>query len=246
MQTFVMGDIHGNLGGLRQCLQRSQFDYLTDSLIQLGDIVDGGGLSYECVEELLKIRYLISIRGNHDAWLQTFIETAYHPVNWGYGAIQTARSYAKHAGKHLKVRNTSQGIKSSLNPDDIPVHHQAFFKQQRLYHIDANNNCFVHAGFDPNVPFKEQRPENYYWDRLLWQAALRWQVTQKYDENQAPFDTIHKFSTIFLGHTSTTHWGITVPMKAANIYNLDTGSGAKGKLTIMNVQTKKFWQSGPL
>ncbi len=35
-------------------------------------------------------------------------------------------------------------------------------------------------------------------------------------------------------------------MKAANVYNLDTGAGGTGRLTIMEVATKQFWQSDPI
>jgi len=57
-----MGDIHGNYKGLLQCLERSNFDYANDKLIQLGDVVDGWSESCECVTELLKIKNLISIK----------------------------------------------------------------------------------------------------------------------------------------------------------------------------------------
>ena len=36
------------------------------------------------------------------------------------------------------------------------------------------------------------------------------------------------------------------PMKAANIYNLDTGAGHAGRLTIMDIESKKFSQSDPV
>ena len=36
---------------------------------------------------------------------------------------------------------------------------------------------------------------------------------------------------------------IDQPMHAANVWNLDTGAGHDGKLTIMDVDTKQFWQS---
>jgi serine/threonine protein phosphatase 1 len=32
-------------------------------------------------------------------------------------------------------------------------------------------------------------------------------------------------------------------MNAYNIWNLDTGAGFKGRLTIMEVETKAYWQS---
>ena len=68
------------------------------------------------------------------------------------------------------------------------------------------------------------------------------------------------FKTIFIGHTPTIYWTakedittggiirpkgqpITMPIKAANIWNVDTGCG-KGNfpLTIMNPDTEEFWQ----
>lgn len=32
-------------------------------------------------------------------------------------------------------------------------------------------------------------------------------------------------------------------MNRCNVWNLDTGSGFSGKLTIMDIDTKEFWQS---
>lgn len=41
MRTFTIGDIHGGYKALKQCLERSKFNYKEDHLIALGDIVDG-------------------------------------------------------------------------------------------------------------------------------------------------------------------------------------------------------------
>ena len=92
MSTFVIGDIHGAHKALRQCLERSGFDRKKDTLIQLGDVADGYSDVYACVEELLSIPNLIAIKGNHDEWLNQFLETAYHPQGWMMGGEATARS----------------------------------------------------------------------------------------------------------------------------------------------------------
>jgi predicted phosphodiesterase len=63
---YCIGDLHGNHKGLLQCLERSGFDNDVDTLISLGDVVDGHCESFEVVEELLKIKNLIAIKGNHD------------------------------------------------------------------------------------------------------------------------------------------------------------------------------------
>ena len=65
-RSFVIGDIHGAYPALRQCLELCKFDYNSDLLICLGDVCDGWPQVKESVEELLKIRNLIYIMGNHD------------------------------------------------------------------------------------------------------------------------------------------------------------------------------------
>ena len=51
-KTFVVGDIHGAHIALEQCLERSGFNNEEDTLIQLGDVVDGWSESFEAVEKL--------------------------------------------------------------------------------------------------------------------------------------------------------------------------------------------------
>jgi serine/threonine protein phosphatase 1 len=246
MKTFIIGDIHGAYKALKQCLERSGFDYNNDMLIQLGDIADGFDQVYECVEELLKIKNLIPIKGNHDDWLNEFIQTGYHPDRWRQGGFATARSYLRVIGKEDLIMNSGDGYKTALNPADIPESHQQLFRGQHLYYIDDGNNCFVHGGFNRHLEFKGQRPDNYYWDRDLWSAALSYQAFNRHDDQKGEFQMVTKFRDIFIGHTSTVNWKTDQPMKAADIYNLDTGGGHGGRLTIMDLSSKQFWQSDPV
>ncbi len=172
MKTFVMGDIHGAYKALKQCLERSNFDYKHDKLIQLGDVADGYDQVYECVEELLRIINLIPIKGNHDEWLREFIEIDFHPYYWTYGGKGTLISYLEHSGKNGGYFATGSGFKTSLGSADIPLTHKKFFNSQLPHHIDDKNRCFVHGGFDRNIPFIGQRDAEYYWNRELWQDAM--------------------------------------------------------------------------
>lgn len=236
-RTFVMGDIHGNYRALMQCLEISGFDYQNDTLIQLGDITDGNEAVFECVEELLKIRNLIAVKGNHDDWFLDFIETDYHPVSWSHGGRGTIMSYLEHCQDKGICIAKGTGYKTSLNSSDIPPRHRQFFQDQKLYHIDDQNRCFVHGGFDRLIPFRGQREKIYYWDRTLWTEALSYLNSDHGSYKKTPF------LEIFIGHTPTTNWDTDKPMKAFNIINLDTGAGGTGKLTIMDVDTKEYWQS---
>lgn len=122
------------------------------------------------------------------------------------------------------------------------VSHRQFFHRQHLYYIDEWNNCYVHGGFDRHQVFKGQRPAVYYWDRDLWSAALSYNAYERHQPGNK-FRMITEFNEIFIGHTSTVNWKTDKPMKAANIYNLDTGGGHSGRLTIMDVKSKQLWQS---
>ena len=244
MRTFVMGDLHGAHRALKQCLERSGFDRENDTLIQLGDVADGFDEVYECVETLLSLPRLIAIKGNHDEWLREFIETGYHPSHWTYGGAATARSYLRLHDLEDHILRSSIGFKTALNPEHIPHRHREFFMGQQLYHIDESMNCFVHGGFDREVEFAGQDPRVYYWDRQLWSAAMSFRAGG--ERQKGRFRMVTPFERVFIGHTGTLNWKTDQPMQAANIWNLDTGAGHSGRLTIMDVETKEFWQSDPV
>jgi serine/threonine protein phosphatase 1 len=54
------------------------------------------------------------------------------------------------------------------------------------------------------------------------------------------------YHEIYIGHTPTVRIGETIPVNAANVWNVDTGAAFKGPLTILDVDTKEFWQSDAL
>jgi serine/threonine protein phosphatase 1 len=240
MRTLVVGDLHGAYMALKQCLERSGFDYENDLLIQLGDVSDGYPEVYECIDELLKIKHLIAIKGNHDEWMREFIETDFHPYYWTYGGKGTLISYLNHTGKEGRYFASSRGFKTALESKDIPQAHKEFFSQQKLYHIDGKKRCFLHAGFKRSLSFYDQEDKDYYWDRELWNDAVEYSTSA---DLRKEFKMVTKFKEIYIGHTTTKTFK---PVKAFNIINLDTGAGHSGKLTIMDVDTKGYWQSDPL
>ena len=240
MKTFVMGDIHGSHKALIQCLDRCDFNYQNDRLIQLGDVADGHDEVFECVEELLQIKSLISIKGNHDDWFNEFIETDFHPYYWTYGGKGTLVSYLKNSGKNGRYFASSSGFKSALTNFDIPKEHQDFFKKQQLYYLDEYQRLFLHAGFDRHNPFLEQKQAEYFWNRSLWIEAMEYKTDGK---GLKDFGLDAAFNEIYIGHTSTLRWCSDKPLTAYNITNMDTGAGSTGRLTIMDIDNKMFWQS---
>ncbi|MEP0987501.1 metallophosphoesterase [Ekhidna sp.] len=219
-RTFVMGDIHGNLRAFDQCMERCQFDADRDILIQLGDVSDRQPETAMVVERLLKIKNMIAIRGNHDEWTSKWISSGKKDSSWlSNGGQETIDSYHE------------------LNID--PLSHQGFFDNQVLYHTDAKNRIFVHGGFTQSKgPNYDLIKTQCLWDRSLWNDAMIGERLKGKPHILSGYDEI------FIGHTPTLTWSITEPMKACNVWNLDTGAGhPTGRLSIMDVDTKEYWQS---
>lgn len=226
-RVLAMGDIHGSYQQMLQCFERSNFDFDNDTLIQLGDICDGNQpYIYECVELLLTVKNLIQIRGNHDDWFITWLNTGMHPADWKQGGWSTMESYSKHVKR------------SPINPVDIPETHIKFFTGMHDKYVDEKNRLFIHGGFDRNIKLRQQDRNEYWWNRSLFEKAMSC-------KGNSVLKISDDFSEIFIGHTTTLCCNTTNPIYAGNlIYNIDTGAGSdNGKLTIMDVDTKEFWQS---
>lgn len=240
-RILIVGDIHGSYLGLKQVLERSNFDYENDVLITIGDIVDGWGDSFMVVEELLKIKNRVDIMGNHDSWFREFLQWGVHPLRWGMGGLSTATSYAKGVGLELMVEDQSvhgeEAYMLNFNSGDVPESHHIFFRRQNHYYKDFEKNLFIHGGFDRMTKLSQTLPYIMMWDRHLWKAAM------SIKDTSMKLMYLEDFNQIFIGHTPTPNWDIYEPIKADKIWNVDTGAGGGGKLTIMDIHTNEFWQS---
>lgn len=250
MRTLVIGDIHGAHLALEQCLERCGFNKAEDQLIVLGDVCDGWAYVRQCVDILLTVKNRIDILGNHDEWFRRWLQTGRQVDMWSQGGKGTVLSYAGIAGRDIELeemtnwRPDSRGslrqysfYRTSLTPNDIPPLHWNFFNHMNLYYKDDKRNAFfVHAGFDRFKSISENRhdhPMEFYWDRKLWDQAKSCKGDQK-------LQTVDDFDRIYIGHTAVED---ATPVFKGGVWNLDTGAGWSGKLTIMEVDTNEYWQS---
>jgi serine/threonine protein phosphatase 1 len=226
-RTLVIGDIHGGYAALVQLLERANVTD-NDALIFLGDYVDGWSQSSEVISYLIQLNKTnpcVFIRGNHDTWCEEWLHTKIANDIWlKHGGQSTVDSYSKidqvDKEKHLK-----------------------FFRDMINYHVDENNRLFIHAGYSSmHGPEKETYASNYRWDRTLWEMALTMDKRIQKDSKLYP-KRLKLYSEIYIGHTPTLNYDIEEPMNAVNVWNLDTGAGFYGKLTILDIETKEFWQS---
>ncbi|MEO5776950.1 MAG: metallophosphoesterase family protein [Flavobacterium sp.] len=232
-RRLVIGDIHGGLKALHQILERAKVTK-DDTLIFLGDYVDGWSESPQVIDflmELNKTNNCIFIRGNHDELLLDWLTNDNKNIDEGmwfqHGGKATVLAYAS-------VTNEKKQI------------HMEFLRLLKDYYLDEKNRLFIHAGFtNMNGIEHEYFPKMFYWDRSLWETAL------SLDES-IPKDSLHYpkrltlYNEIYIGHTPVTKINKTVPIQKACLWNVDTGAAFTGPLTIMDVDTKEYWQSEPL
>ncbi|MCS6975172.1 MAG: metallophosphoesterase [Cyclobacteriaceae bacterium] len=172
MRTFVMGDIHGAYRALLQCLQRAQFNYASDRLIVLGDVCDGWPETRQAIDELLKLKHLIYILGNHDYWtLEWMLFNDRKPLWTKQGGAATLASY-------------------NFQPDE---EHKRFLNEALPYFV-LDNRLFVHGGFNPRQPLEQQPVETLIWHRDLAYMALDFYF-KGMDVKLTSFDEV------YLGHT---------------------------------------------
>lgn len=229
-RTLVIGDIHGGYKALIQVLERAVVN-ANDKLIFLGDYVDGWSQSPEVISKLIdlsKTNNCVFLRGNHDELFYKYMQTKEGHEMWlRHGGASSVKAYED-------------------RPQDIVEEHLDFLSKLQNYHIDSENRAYVHAGFtDPQGPAKEYYPYILYWDRTLWETALATDTRLQPDDVRFP-KRFTCMKEVFIGHTPTTRIGKTVPVNALNVWNIDTGSAFKGPLTIMDADTKEFFQSDPV
>ncbi|NBL65384.1 serine/threonine protein phosphatase [Flavobacterium sp. NST-5] len=229
-RTLVIGDIHGAFKALEQILERAEVSP-NDTLIFLGDYVDGWGQSPEVLDKLIQLSQThkcIFMRGNHDDLLLQWLEHKKDNPQWfQHGGEITMKKY-------------------EMLDDHYKNQHIKFLKTLKNYFIDTQNRLFIHAGFT-NLKGVEHEyfPKMFYWERTLWENAL------SLNPNLSPNDILYPkrfkiYSEIYIGHTPTTQINQTTPQQKANVWNIDTGAAFKGPLSILDVNTKNFWQSDPV
>lgn len=228
MRTLVIGDIHGAYKALIQVLERAKVTP-DDKLIFLGDYVDGWSQSPQVIEHLMQLNTTnecIFIQGNHDELLLDYFK----------GSNTKNDMWFFHGGE------ASVNAYENLSKEQLELH-IGFLENLKPYFIDDDNRLFIHAGFtNLHGVMLEYYPRLFYWDRSLWETALA------LDPNMATDDVCYpkrflNYKEIFIGHTPLTRIGESTPQNRANVWNIDTGAAYKSPLTLLDADTKEFWQS---
>jgi serine/threonine protein phosphatase 1 len=179
MATIAVGDVHGNLRALDDLLLTIQPDLRSeDVLVFLGDYIDRGLQTRQCVERIIHLTQegrckVITLLGNHEQWmLRSFRDSTRHSWLIGMEAFETIASYSEPAAASLRRAFEELGPRLLTDPSPLPYHlffdslpssHLEFFLGLRPYYRTPEVVC-VHGGLDLHGKPPEETAE----DTLAW------------------------------------------------------------------------------
>lgn len=223
MKRFVIGDIHGGYRSFIQVLERASFDKEKDLLIGIGDYVDGWPESAQVIDYLMNLRNFKGVLGNHDFWAS----------DWMLGRY-VERMWVKQGGQA-----TIDSYKGNFLLQDIIKHGE--WLSSLPYYLEIDNKLFIHGGCKDLHNVKNEFGWDLTWDRSLWSKP----AGKYFDHSKYPFAlSTDPYDEVYLGHTTTSRVRPDLlPVMIEDFYLIDQGGGWEGKLTLMDIDTKEYWQS---
>lgn len=146
-RDFVCGDLHGMLGSLTSALHDLGFDKNKDRLFCVGDLIDRGLYSHECLM-LCKEPWFFSVKGNHEEML----------LDAGAGCDASLRCWLQNGGGWETCEEDFDVLKS------LPL-------KITIRHSSGKTFGIVHAEFpladwlDDDVTF--HHTQDMIWGRLV-------------------------------------------------------------------------------
>ncbi len=162
-RVLAVGDIHGMHEKLIMLMEKIQLDPQEDLLVFLGDYIDRGPDSIQCLQYIYDFQHahsdsVICLLGNHEVMMSSYLmqkRGSYNTLiadyadswleNGGFETLQQLNGLDKDKREELVEWVTN-----------LPI----MFRYQEFF--------FCHAGVDPDVPLKAQTEFDMLWRRQQW------------------------------------------------------------------------------
>lgn len=242
-RTYAIGDVHGALKCLVELLEKLPSLGDGDTLVLLGDYVDGYPESAGVLDLVGRLMEpggakVVALKGNHDEWAREWL--AVNPdgrpdsLHFDQGGRATVESYSVYGG--------------GKEEREAKTRHLRLLNSLPSYHLDEDGRLFVHGGYERGHLDHERV---LYWDRSLMRDAYRMHLTREGAERVDGVEMglparYAQYPAIFVGHTATKYFtDKEEPAVWLNVHCLDTNCGWGGPLCAMDVESGEVWLSKP-
>ncbi len=208
-KLYAVGDIHGCYNLLMTRLKEIGFDFESDLLVAVGDLVDRGTQNIECIE-LLSKPWFTSVRGNHeDLCIGGLHDEAYK------------RCHISNGGEWFYMLDGQAMYNIAKTFAELPVALEISYNGKKFGfvhgHIEENNWDEFKASFAENQRGRAAS------DLAMWGR-------DRLNEDNKQYTHVKGVHAVIMGHTVTQK-----PCKRDNCYWIDTGAVHWGTMTILDL-----------
>jgi serine/threonine protein phosphatase 1 len=153
-RTLAIGDVHGCHVALTTLLALVK-PTAEDTLIFLGDVIDRGPATKQCIDEVLLLQdqcVVITIMGNHEEMMRNGLGPGMMHDMWRqFGGAETLESYGG-------------------TVEQIPAAHLRWLSMLRSFY-ETPTEIFVHAKLEPQQTLANQTADYLRWKKLAGSEA---------------------------------------------------------------------------
>ena len=165
MSIYAISDLHGCYEEFMEMLELIKFDPKTDKLYILGDVVDRGDRSLECLQYIMRTKSIHLLQGNHEVLM----------LDYFADPVSGAERWFRNGG-----RATLEQMNNLSEPEQESI--LEYLRKLPFYKtINVNGRKFFlsHAGLDASVSFSRQTSRDLTWSRkeFYGHPALRNYIT---------------------------------------------------------------------
>ena len=232
-RIMARGDVHGQYEKLKTLMRRIKFDPAQDILVFLGDLMDRGPESLQCLDYVMHLQKqhseaVICLMGNHEReMLDYFDALAKTRDELDVRLLNRTSQWLVYGGDKTLPQLQELGPKA--------LRHRLDYARNLPLYYRIGDYYFCHAGVKPGVPLDQQQEKD-----LIW---IRDEFYNGYNGKE----------TVIVGHTPIQNlqylfkdiaWDKYPVIRENNIILCDTGAYMEGgRLSCIDVITKYVWQA---
>ncbi len=202
---YVVGDIHGCFTKLQEKLDEIGFNKDTDRLFSVGDLVDRGPESEDCLDWLAE-PWFFAVRGNHEQMAIDASKGFFDPATYKYNG-----------GEWFMKLTKSMQLYYAEMFEELPIAIEVETKEGLVGIVHAD--CLVSDWNEMQQRLEE--PSEYFINSCIWSRET---YVHKNDTE------VKNVSKVIVGHTIVNN-----PLQLGNIHFIDTGANCGWYFTIVKI-----------
>lgn len=162
---FAISDVHAHYDAMKKRVEqiRPFLDQGDSRLIMLGDFIDRGSASYECLQLAYDLQQeygadkVVVLRGNHEEWFLDFLFSVGDEWLAEDKNYRTSGTFLTYEQRDKLEKIYSREERLSYLRDCIRKNHEELMSwlKKLPYYYETETQIFVHAGVDEEIPEEE-------------------------------------------------------------------------------------------